>query len=415
MKRHSASAVMLAASFAYIVSVTTRSSLAVAAIPASEKFHVSASALGALVVFQVMVYTIMQIPVGVLLDRFGAKSLLILGAGLMAIGQLVVAHADVIQTAYLGRLLVGIGDSFSFVSMVRLIYEWNDSKRASRLQQFMTNIGQGGQIISAIPFAILLAQAGWQNAFSVAAMFALLSAVLVAILIGKNSPHEIKHAAMSIRKSVSLLVENIRFSGTRMCFWIMFVSQSSGTVFALFWGVPFLIKGQGQNSTFASTMLFAQFAIALIGGVILGWISVHRSNWRVRIFLTVGFAQVASWVVLGLLPGKAPTWALLAVVFTIAMGAPTSMIAMDFSKQIISAERRGSANGFINVGGHLASFIMMALAGFALDAVQAATGSSSPFTFDGFRIAMSTQVIVLLAGLSMFWLEYRKTKAAEAI
>jgi len=222
---------MFAATMAYVVSVFTRGSLAVAAIPASEHFHASASELGALVVFQVMVYAAMQIPVGVLLDRFGPKILLVIGALLMMIGQFIVAQADVIQFAYVGRILVGIGDAASFVSMIRLIHDWNESKRAGKLQLFLTNVGQFGQILAAIPFALLLAFSGWQTAFNVAATVALLSALTVFVLIKTDTPAHVQHkGAVSLRKSLEQLAVNLKFSGTRMCFWIMFVSQSSGTV-----------------------------------------------------------------------------------------------------------------------------------------------------------------------------------------
>jgi len=407
---------MFAATMAYVVSVFTRGSLAVAAIPASEHFHASASELGALVVFQVMVYAAMQIPVGVLLDRFGPKILLVIGALLMMIGQFIVAQADVIQFAYVGRILVGIGDAASFVSMIRLIHDWNESKRAGKLQLFLTNVGQFGQILAAIPFALLLAFSGWQTAFNVAATVALLSALTVFVLIKTDTPAHVQHkGAVSLRKSLEQLAVNLKFSGTRMCFWIMFVSQSSGTVFALFWGVPFLVKGQGQTAAFASTMLFVQFTLGLIVGWGLGMILTTRPSWRVPIFLSVGIAQVTCWIILSMLPGKAPVWILFLVIASISIGAPASMIAMDFSRHLIPAERRGSANGFINVGGHAATFIMMAIAGWVLDAVQKISGSSSPFTFDGFRWAMSSQVLVLVTGITMFGIEYRKTKKVASL
>jgi MFS family permease len=402
---------MVAATMAYVISVFTRGSLAVAAIPASEHFNASASALGALVVFQVMVYAAMQIPVGVLLDRFGPKILLIIGALLMMIGQFIVAQAETIQFAYVGRILVGIGDAASFVSMIRLIQDWNEVKRAGRLQLFLTNVGQFGQILAAIPFAVLLAVAGWQTAFNVAATIALLSALTIFVLIKTDAPVGVKHlGTTSIRKSISQLGVNLKYSGARMCFWIMFVSQSSGTVFALFWGVPFLVKGQGQTPAFASTMLFIQFTLGLIVGWSLGSVLTKRASWRVPIFLTVGVAQIICWLVLASFTGKAPLWALFLVVASISIGAPASMIAMDFSRHIIPAERRGSANGFINVGGHAATFIMMAIAGWVLDLVQSATGSDTPFTFQGFRWAMTSQVLVLAIGILMFGIEYRKTK-----
>jgi len=410
IRHRAAGSVMAAASTAYVVSVFTRSSLAVAAIPASEQFGVTAAALGALVVFQVMVYAAMQIPMGVLLDRFGPRVLLVIGAILMSCGQFIVAQAEVINVAYFGRMLVGVGDAASFVCMIRLVQDWNESQRAGRLQMLLTNIGQGGQILAAVPFAVLLAIAGWQSAFNVAAMVALISGLFVFLVIKSDAPAgAVKHKELTLKKSLQQLVINFRFSGARMCFWIMFVSQSSGTVFALFWGVPFLIKGQGQTASFASTMLFIQFSLGLLIGWLLGAVVAKKKDWRVPIFVSVGLLQVSSWLVLAFLPGRAPVWLLIVVVASISIGAPISMIAMDFSRNIIPAERRGSANGFINVGGHAATFIMMALAGWVLDLVQGFTHSQSPFTFEGFRWAMSTQVLVLVVGLVMFGLEYRRT------
>lgn len=417
MTKHRHSGVVMAATtLAYVVSTFTRASLAAAAIPAAEQFGVGASALGALVVFQVMVYAAMQIPVGILLDKFGPRILLICGASLMMIGQFVVAQAELINVAYLGRMLVGVGDAATFVSMLRLIQDWNEPHRAGKLQLVMTNLGQVGQILAAIPFALLLSFAGWQTAFNIAALIALLGGIAILLGIRSDAPAGVRHhSGLTLHQSIIQLGVNLKFSGTRMCFWIMFVSQSSGTVFALFWGVPFLIKGQGQSSDFASSMLFIQFALAVILGLVLGQIVVHRKHWRVPIFLSVGFLQTGCWMLLALLPGHAPVWLLLLVVASIASGAPASMIAMDFSRLIIPAERRGSANGFINVGGHAATFIMMALAGWVLDLVQTSTGSSSPFTFEGFRWAMSTQVVVLLFGIFMFLVEYRKTQRTVAL
>ncbi|MEY4618800.1 MAG: hypothetical protein RL101_986 [Actinomycetota bacterium] len=407
---------MAATTSAYTISVFTRSSLAVAALPASEQFHTSASALGALVVFQVMVYALMQIPVGVLLDRFGPRILLIIGALFMTVGQVIVAQAVDINVAYLGRMLVGIGDSATFVSMIRLIQDWNQPDRAGRLQLMMTNVGQSGQVIAAIPFAFVLGFAGWQNAFNIAAIFALLSGLIVFLIIRTDAPAGVSHHhGLTFKKSMSQLWVNLKFPGARMCFWMMFVSQSSGTVFALFWGVPFLIKGQGQTAVFASTMLLAQFVIGLSVGWLLGRVIITRKHFRIPIFLGVGFMQITAWIILSAQNTEAPTWLLYLVIASISIGAPASMIAMDISRTIIPPERRGSGNGFINVGGHAATFIMMAFAGWALDIVQKVTGSNVPFTFTGFRWAMATQVVVLVFGLVMFAIEYRKTRLQAAI
>src|ERR1700761_7118990 len=93
------------ANFAYIVAVLQRSSLGVAGVAATERFHVSAAVLSSLAVIQLIVYAGMQIPVGIVLDRLGSKRLIATGAALMFVGQLTLALAPSIGFAIAGRIL----------------------------------------------------------------------------------------------------------------------------------------------------------------------------------------------------------------------------------------------------------------------------------------------------------------------
>lgn len=405
------SAVMAVATFAYFAAVMQRSSMGVASLPAAERFSTTATALSALAVFQLAVYAIMQIPVGILLDKFGARFLIAIGAVAMTFGQLLVANAATIQIAYLGRMFVGMGDAFTFISLVRLVIAWNESKVVAKRQQLFTSIGQLGQIASAVPFAILLAYAGWQSAFSSAALIVALSSLL-AILFIRNEPKHISHerSNMTFARSASQLVQNIRQPGIRMSFWTHFTLQSSGSVFLLFWGVPYLVKGQNQSNGFASSMLIMQTVLGLIIGYAIGHLASHRPQWRVRYVIANASAIICAWLVMSLIPGLAPTWLLVVLVIVIGSGGPASMLAMDFARGFASSDRLGTANGFVNIGGFLATFLTMALAGWVLDLVQRITQSSTPYTFLGFRIAMSAQILILGFGLAMFLLELRKTR-----
>lgn len=85
---------MVSGAFAYLVAVTNRSSMGIATLAASERFDVTAAALSTLAVVQLIAYAGLQIPVGILLDRFGARKLLIVGALLMSVGQLIVAFSE---------------------------------------------------------------------------------------------------------------------------------------------------------------------------------------------------------------------------------------------------------------------------------------------------------------------------------
>jgi MFS family permease len=106
---------------AYLCAVTQRSSLGVAGVAAAHRFGASAAALSTLGVLQLVVYAVLQVPVGVLVDRYGPKRVLAVGAMLMLGGQVLVALSTVLPAAVAGRMLVGAGDATTFVAVLRVI------------------------------------------------------------------------------------------------------------------------------------------------------------------------------------------------------------------------------------------------------------------------------------------------------
>ena len=149
--------------------------MGVASLSAISRFQVGAAALSTLAVAQLAVYAAMQIPTGMLLDRFGSRRLIIFGSLMTGLGNLIVAVSPIFALAIAGRMVVGFGDAFVFVSMIRLINGWLPGPRATKFTQLFANIGQLGQIASAIPFAYILGVSGWTAAFSIASSFRFLS------------------------------------------------------------------------------------------------------------------------------------------------------------------------------------------------------------------------------------------------
>ena len=155
--------------FAYLIAVMQRTTIGVAGVAATERFHVSASVLSTLAVVQLIVYAGMQVPVGVLIDRIGSRVLMIVGTALMIVGQVAVALAPSIAIAIVGRILVGAGDATVFTSLMRLVNSWFRGRIVPQLSQWIGNVGQLGQVLSAVPFALLLHLSGWTVAFLSAA------------------------------------------------------------------------------------------------------------------------------------------------------------------------------------------------------------------------------------------------------
>jgi MFS family permease len=139
---------------AYVVAVLQRSSLGVSGVEAQQLFGISAATLSTLAVVQLAVYAGLQIPVGVMLDRVGPKALIVTGGVLLAVGQGVVALSPpVIGVAVVGRVLVGAGDAMTFISVMRLLPAWFRGPILPQVSQWTGNIGQAGQVLSALPLS----------------------------------------------------------------------------------------------------------------------------------------------------------------------------------------------------------------------------------------------------------------------
>jgi len=384
--------------------------LGVATLTASERFDTNAQQLATLAVFQLVVYAAMQIPVGILLDRFGAKLLLGVGAAIMASGQIIVAFAPTLEYAVLGRMLVGMGDSFTFISMIRMVNGWYTGSKASKMQQYVSTIGQTGQFFSAVPFWFMLETLGWEPAFSIMAAASLLVLLLV-IALTANEPEASKHVqeVVSLKAAINQLVENVRSPGIRMAFWTHFSTQPTTTSISLLWAVPYLVTAEGQSHEFAALTLTLMVLFGFVTGPIIAEVCARAPQLRGTLVYSVVGSTVAAWLVLLLVPGKASSVLLLACFLVISIGGPASMVAFDFSKDFAPKQRLGSANGFANVGGFLATFIMMYLTGLVIDLLHDPSSGLDRYNVDSFRWGFAAQFIVIAVGLVFFTIERRKT------
>jgi MFS family permease len=366
--------------------------------------------LATLAVFQLIVYAAMQIPVGILVDRFGAKVLLVVGAAIMAAGQLTVAFAPSLEIAVVGRMLVGMGDSFTFISMIRMINGWYSGAKASKLQQYVSTAGQTGQFFSAVPFWFMLENLGWEPAFSIMAAASLL-VVLLLIAFTSNEAEEGKkktHAVNSLKEAWAQLVENVRIPGIRMSFWTHFTTQPTTTSVGLLWAVPYLVTGQGQKLEFVAFILTAMVGFGFITGPIIAEVCARAPQHRTRLVYSVVWLTVLAWVVLLAMPEKSPSWLLLICFLVISIGGPASMVAFDFSKDFVPKQSLGSANGFANVGGFLATLVMMYLTGLVIDLLYDPASGIDRYNLESFRWGFAAQFIVIAIGLFFFRKESRK-------
>ena len=337
------------------------------------------------------------------------------GALLMASGQLTLAFAPDIGVAILGRVLVGAGDALTFISVIRLLSAWFAGRILPQVSQWTGNIGQLGQVLSAIPLSVVLQGFGWPTTFVSAAAISVVTAALVLVLVS-NGPRAavIAEPARSWRESMGLLRQSLARPGTQLGFWSHYVTQSPGTVIALLWGFPLLTEGLGYSRSTASGLLTLIVLAGMVSGPIIGILTARFPMRRSNLVLGIVVMMATSWTVVLVWPTEPPFWLVVILILTLGVGGPGSLIGFDFARTFNPMRSLGSANGVVNVGGFFASFVMMFLIGVILDLLDRARIAggldSDIFSWDSFRIAFTVQYVVVGFGIVLLIRARRHTR-----
>ena len=394
----------------YVLGVFHRSSLGVAGILATDRFGIDASQLAFFTVLQLLVYAGLQVPVGVLMDRFGSKALLVSGLALMSLGQLAFALATSFPAAVAARAVIGAGDAMIFGSVIRLVTLWFLVRQIPLVTQLTGQIGQLGAIAAAGPLAFALHTFGWTKTFAIASSIGVVLMVAL-LMVVKDSPYRdaapVKVKMAALARSVRLVWGN---PGTRLGMWSHFTSQFGATVFALLWGYPFMVRGEGFSTGAASTVLMVMTACSVVSGLVLARLVTRHPFRRSYIVLTVVLAIALAWAVLLLWPGRAPAWIVVMTALITAVGGPASMVGFDLARTFTPVEAVGRANGVVNIGGFVASLLTMWLVGIVLDWRE--PGGMSAYTLGDFKVALSVQYLFWVLGAAQI-LRYRRKAIAH--
>jgi MFS family permease len=392
----------------YILAVMQRTTFGVAGLDAAERFGISPAALSAFVFLQVAVYIAAQLPGGLLVDRWGARTVLVLGGVVLAAGQALLAFAPALPFAVLARILVGAGDAVMFVAVLGLLPRWFAARRVPVLTQCTGIIGQIGQILSAVPFLALLHVGGWTTAFAAAATASALAAA-VTLAVVRNGPRGTwtPSPSLSAREIGGQMLAVWRRPGTRLGFFGHMGTQFSMMVFTLLWGVPYLVSAQGLSSGEAGGLISLFVVCAILIGPVIGVLTSRHPLRRSWLVLSIIAANVTVWTAVLALPGPAPRWLLVVLVVVLAAGGPGSVVGFDIARTSNPGPNLGVAQSIVNLGGFLASLLVLATMGVVLDALGG-------FTSEAFRIAWLVQYPVWLLATVGVLITRRKARRLDA-
>lgn len=376
------------------------------AAPMMETFHVSAEGFGVISAFYFYAYAPMQLPAGLLFDRYGPRKLMTGALVLCAIGSFFFASTDSVITASMGRFLIGVGSAFSFIGVLVLVSRWFPPKHFAILAGIAQLMSSVGAMFGEMPLAAMIEHVGWRQASFILAAAGFLLAILLWCLI-RDYPHQPTQAlpTRSLREEGRRLLEVCRRSYTWVTGAYAFSIWTPIAVFAALWGVPYLQEKYHVSVVVASGLCSMIWLGIGIGSPLLGWLSDRCSSRRLALIVSSVFGLVATLILL-YLPDVSIGW-MYVVLLMLGFGAGGQTVSFAVVKDNNPAHLVGTASGFNNLSVLLGGAIFQPLVGVILhhSAGSHLTRGLPVYTISSYQTALLVMPCCYLASLILaLWL-----------
>lgn len=388
--------------FTYFLIVSQRTAPGLISDQLMKDFNITAATIGLLTSVQFLAYAGLQVPIGILSDRFGPNVFLIVGAILNGLGTLLYSLATNEYILLLARLMAGMGDATIWVNLVIIMSQWFKVREFVSLLGFAGMAGSFGFLMATVPFSAWITLSGWRTPFFITGIILCLSGLLLYVVL-VNKPKKIfTNAALSVKKEKkreNTVVLLRRMFSDRQA-WATFLCHFGvvGTYVGFIgsWAVPYGMHVYGMSRSDASQLIMIGLVGAIIGAPLTGWIS-GRLNSIKRPYIFVHLIVFISWVAFILFNGKPSHSMLVVLFFIIGYGNGASSLTFAVVRKSFPMKEVGVISGFANTGGFTSAVLLPIIFGKVLDHFHAA-GSSVGYHY-GFIIPVLFSMVGLIGGI----------------
>lgn len=363
-----------------------------------QTFNLNAAQIGVLGSSFFWTYAPMQLPVGVLMDRFGARKLISIASIGTAIGALFFGLAKAVSLAYIGRILIGAGASFGFVAMVFVCTHWFEMSKRALLVGLANSIAMLGGLAGEGPLADLVHAVGWRWSMMILAIAGFVLGFLILLTLFKKDPpakdmdervktHENTHNLLSGMKIFFTSGQSWLISFSAVFFYVV-TSAMTGL-----WGIPFIQTAYNVSKSTAGYAISMIFLGWLVGGPLTGAISDKLKNRKkviiISILLTIlCFTPIIYWT-------SMPIGLLYVLIFFTGLFSSAELLNFTCAAEINPSQMKGVSIACTNFIVAVGSGFIMPLIGILLDKA-AKISPQSGYTAQDYRAALTVLPICLV-------------------
>lgn len=334
--------------------------------PLSAHYGLTSSSFGFLSAFYYYAYVPMQIPVGMLMDKYGPRRLLTLACFLCALGAYIFALTPYFWVAATGRFMVGLGSSFAFVGVLKLATLWLPEDKLGMVAGLAAALGTIGAMIGDNLLGYLVLSLGWKKTINLTAGFGFFLVVVIWLWIRDrkiaNSNSYKKRTMTNSLTELKLIAKNkqIWISGLYGC--LVYLPT---TVFAELWGIPYLKHAHHMSQEAAdwgNSIIFLGFTF---GAPLMGWFSdkIHRRKLPMAIGAFGAFCMMSALLYLPSLSDNM----IFAILFTLGLFYSSQAIVFALGRENAPIYAAGTAMAFTNMVVMLGGIFLQPMVGWILD------------------------------------------------
>ena len=361
---------------AYIIVFFHRLAIGVVKPDLAESFNISATAFANLSSAYFYAYLLMQVPTGVLVDTLGVRLTVTAGMILAALGSILFGAAPNIYVAFTGRILVGIGVSVVFVSILKIQTQWFYEKEFATMSGLTAFIGNTGGIFAQTPLVLLVALLTWRQSFILIGVITFVVA-LVCFKVVRNTPVDM--GLPSIREiegkddepeTVNVLSGIKKVCGNRLTWppFLMFAGfYGAFRTLTGVWGQSYLISVYGMTDIRAANYIVVSVIGFSAASLLIGKFSdrILRRKLPVALF---GTAYLLTWAALVIWNGgKPPVEALGLLFFALGFFAAAFVLGWACGKELNDPEYAGISVAVVNTGGFIGAAVLPVIVGRVMD------------------------------------------------
>lgn len=372
-------------------------------------FEATGALIGLLSAVYFYAYAGLMLPAGLVVDAFGPRRVVAVGGGLMGIGTVLMGGAPTGGPLFVGRALVGLGASVTFVGTLKVAADWFPLRWFGTLSAVTATMGVLGGLAATTPLALLAQALGWRGAF-VAVGIACLGLSLCCWALVRDRPAPPGAAAQTFAGVIQgtwRVLKNRHTWPPFLTFFGLYAAMGN----LMLWGIPFFRDVYGLPIGRAATYAAAPLLAVVFSAPLTGYLSDRVLGRRRLPYVALCWIYLALWGVFVLTLGRLGLAGLYALLFTMGVFGGAFVLTWPIGREVNPPELSGVSVAVVNLGGFLGAALTQGPVGALLDARWdgGMAGGARVYPLDAYRLAFAVCVLFAL-GAALVALGVKETR-----